>query len=530
MDIQSIKQHINERGLAATVLLGIKRRRSSSKSSLRTTCDDLSRRIKELEKQSEQQNKQIVSMNKTLAEQSQLTNALKLTLLKTLAEQSLDLLHACNEGEDKFDAVLSALGMYYEIAFPDGYRKSDDSTVLEFLGNLKELESADFSKKLRAEYIKIRIPQAYTSQAQEAIKPKKALFLQPRCGLNQAFKYMFNYLKERGYEVKLFELDRGDIPLSLYYWRAERFAEEAATSRVVFVHESNDLLGHVSIRDDSKVVQLWHGCGVFKKIGLDTAGLPGYKGKKAYEEYPEYNYYSLVTIASPDQSWVFEQFMGIDKESGIIQPTGVSRTDYFFDEGYINQSYKKLYECIPQAKEKKVILYAPTYRGVGKGRTAPDVLDIELMARHLSDEYILIVKQHQTVKEIPEIPESVCNIFAFDMTRGWGMDISELMTVSDICISDYSSLVCEFSLFERPMAFFVYDLEDYIDSRGLYYDFDEITPGPLCKTTEELVDYIKNINERFDKEQVISFKKKFMGSCDGHSTERIVSFVENDVV
>ena len=80
------------------------------------------------------------------------------------------------------------------------------------------------------------------------------------------------------------------------------------------------------------------------------------------------------------------------------------------------------------------------------------------------------------------------------------------------------------------MAFFVYDLEDYIDNRGLYYDFNEITPGSLCKTTEELVDYIKNINKRFDKEQVINFKKKFMGSCDGHSTERIVSFIENDAV
>ena len=100
------------------------------------------------------------------------------------------------------------------------------------------------------------------------------------------------------------------------------------------------------------------------------------------------------------------------------------------------------------------------------------------------------------------------------------------MTVADIMITDYSSVVFEYALFERPMAFFTYDLDEYIDERGLYYDFDEVTPGPLCTTNEELIDYIINIDTRFNKQEVIDFKEKFMSSCDGHSTERIWALVE----
>ena len=131
------------------------------------------------------------------------------------------------------------------------------------------------------------------------------------------------------------------------------------------------------------------------------------------------------------------------------------------------------------------------------------------------------------MKKLPEIPKEYENTFAYDMTRKSGMNINELMTVADICISDYSSVVFEYSLFERPMLFYVYDLEDYIDERGLYYDFDEITPGPLCRTNEEMLDYIKHIDERFDKQEVTDFKNKFMCCCDGHSSERILALVED---
>ena len=448
-------------------------------------------------------------------------------MAKELESTSLDLIKRLDEGAGVFYGLQASLGKYYTLIDLGLLCPNADPHVRDFLEKMAELEPKSYVARLRKEYVWFHIPEAYSDACKAPVDEKKAVFLQPRRKMNQAFSYIYNYLPQRGYSVRLFELGLDSVPKSLYYWNAVNFARQAASAKVIFFHESNELLGHTQIRPETKVVQLWHGCGVFKKIGLDTAGLPGLKSRKGYKDYPEYNYYSCVTIASPDQSWVFERFMGIDKDSGIIKPLGVSRTDCFFNPDYVNQCYEKLYDRIPEAKTKKVILYAPTYRGVGKNRFAPDVLNIEEMAKRLSEDYILIIKHHQTIKDLPPIPDSVNRSFAFDMTRGSGMDISELMTVSDICVSDYSSLVCEFSLFERPIAFFVYDLDEYDQNRGLYYDFDEITPGPLCRTTDDLVTFIDNIDELFDKQKVIDFKNRFMSSCDGHATERIVDYIED---
>ncbi|MCB6992363.1 CDP-glycerol glycerophosphotransferase family protein [bacterium 210820-DFI.6.37] len=396
----------------------------------------------------------------------------------------------------------------------------------ELMRQIEELETPAYKKDLKRRYICKILPDIYKEGSKAPVE-EKVVFLQPRTGLNQSCRYIYHKLeKEYPYKVVLHELGRGQVPKTVYFHNAKAFIKDAATAKAVFVHESNNLMGHLNLRKETKVIQLWHGCGVFKKIGLSTIGKKDFKSAKEYKDYPEYNNYSCVTIASPELSWVFEEFMGIRKEENIIRPIGVSRTDEFFDETYRKTCYEKLYKAIPAAKDKKVILYAPTYRGVGQKRVSPDELDVEKFAKALSDEYILIFKHHQTANVIPEIPTPYKGTFAYDMTKGKGMSINELMTVADICVSDYSSLVFEYSLFERPMAFFAFDLEEYIDKRGLYYDFDEITPGPVVKTNEELIDYIKHISERFDKKKVVDFKNRFMCSCDGHATERIIALIE----
>ena len=79
---------------------------------------------------------------------------------------------------------------------------------------------------------------------------------------------------------------------------------------------------------------------------------------------------------------------------------------------------------------------------------------------------------------------------------------------------------------EKPIIFFAYDLEDYIDERGMYFNYDEITPGPVCKTTDEIIDYIKALPESFDRQEVIDFKNKYVNMCDGHATERTIALIE----
>ena len=153
------------------------------------------------------------------------------------------------------------------------------------------------------------------------------------------------------------------------------------------------------------------------------------------------------------------------------------------------------------------------------------MVDIEKFCEALNDEYVLIIKHHPYVKNPPSIDEKYKD-FASDLSDD--ADIEDLLCVADICISDYSSLVFEYSLFERPLIFFAYDIDDYNDWRGFYYDYDKLTPGPVFTENEEIIDYIKNIDERFDKQRIIEFREKFMSACDGNATERIIDLALED--
>lgn len=400
-----------------------------------------------------------------------------------------------------------------------------DGRIKEKYGD-EEISKSVYEKELKAFWIKEVYPKIYNEEAQKPVE-HKVVFMERGNGISPSLKYMLNYMKKNtDYEIKKFSLMGDTVEPEVYYKRAKDYIREIATAKAIFICTANDLTGYFKIRPETTYIQLWHGCGVFKKVGLSTIDKAFGKSAESHKEYPINTNYSYVTIASPELSRIFEESMGIDKDAGIIVPTGVSRSDEFFDPQFIENSYKKLYEKIPQAEGKKVILYAPTFRGEVATCTSPDVLDVKAFAEAFSDEYILIFKHHQSVKNVPPIPEEYENTFAFDMTRGKGMNINELMTVSDICISDYSSLVFEYSLFERPMIFFAYDLEDYIDVRGLYYDFDEITPGPIFRTNEEIIDYIRHIDERFNKQEVIDFKNRFMNCCDGHASERIAALIK----
>ena len=382
-----------------------------------------------------------------------------------------------------------------------------------------------YAKFMVKRYIKECLPAAYDSCRFQPIE-KKAVFLQQRKGLNMSCRYMKKYIDKREiYSTELHELRMGDYPLVYYYEKACVFARSAATAKVIFVHNQNDLLAYMKIREETKVVQLWHGCGLYKKVGMSIAGKPRRKTLEDYEEYPVSNNYSMVTVASPALIWIYEEFMGIDADAGIIQPIGVSRTDEFFNEGYMERSYRKLHKRIPEAREKKEILYAPTFRGEEPNRYAPDRIDLEYLYNQLKDDFILIIKHHQTLKSRPPIDPRYEG-FAFDMTKGKGMNINELMTTADMLITDYSSVAFEFSLFERPIIFFSYDLDEYEAERGLYDGYDDMTPGPIVRTNEELANTIRAMAREFDKTEIREFRRKYMSACDGHATERILHYVE----
>jgi CDP-ribitol ribitolphosphotransferase len=110
--------------------------------------------------------------------------------------------------------------------------------------------------------------------------------------------------------------------------------------------------------------------------------------------------------------------------------------------------------------------------------------------------------------------------------RGFVIDVSdypevnELMLVSDVLVTDYSSVVFEFALLKRPMAFFAPDTNTYEEERGLYFDYRATMPGPVFERTEDLAEYLRE--GVFDVARVEAFARTWFDVADGHASERFV--------
>ncbi len=380
--------------------------------------------------------------------------------------------------------------------------------------------------------LKALYPNAYRKAAAAApINPKKVVFLEVReKKLTDSFRQVYEALEKRGgYELVTVCLEEGTTNRKKVRSNCVAAAKELADASWIFVNDSCYFLSSLSLRPQTKVIQLWHACGAFKRFGYSLGGRKFGASEKELNRFPVHRNFTYVTVSSPEVVWAYAEAFRMDEKR--IVPTGISRTDIFYDDRKIAEAQSKVRTLLEKKgagevpSSKKILLYAPTFRGRVADAVSPDVLDFEKLHKALGDDWIFVCKHHPFVKKRPQIREA-CRTYTFDVTED--LSIEELLMVSDVCISDYSSLVFEYALFERPMLFLAYDLEDYGDWRGFYYPFEEMTPGPVVRTTEEVIDYLQHLDERFDKKQVQVFRQRFMSSCDGHATERILALMEPD--
>ena len=202
---------------------------------------------------------------------------------------------------------------------------------------------------------------------------------------------------------------------------------------------------------------------------------------------------------------------------------GIARTDLFFRKKQVEAAHQKL-QALTGGRYSRFLLYAPTFRGDASNASTPPLPDFALIHEALGTAWGIVINQHPFIDHRPSIPQQARE-YVFDMTGRMG--IQELMMAGDICITDYSSIVFEYALLERPMLFFAPDLEEYDDWRGFYYPYEEMTPGPVLTTSCELADRLRDIDHKFDKEQLHRFREKFMSACDGHAVERILALAES---
>ena len=364
----------------------------------------------------------------------------------------------------------------------------------------------------------------YCMHSHRPIQEDKVLFVEVRePAISNSFKLLYQRLKEeRRYHIHVHYLRSGFSGKLEYIRRCTAMLKDMADAKYVFLNEGCNVIGSIPMRSETILTQTWHACGAFKKFGFSTAELKYGETAEEMKKYPYYGNTTYVTLSSPQIAWAYEEAMLLSDRKECLKPVGVSRTDVFFQKDFIENARKHFHQVMPSAEGRKVILYAPTFRGHASKAVSPDCLDVRMLKEALGQEYVLVLKHHPFVKNPPAVPAD-CTDFAMDVTKE--ISIEELLCVSEICISDYSSIVFEYSLFERPMLFYAYDLEEYFDWRGFYYDYHELAPGPVVSTNEQIIDFVRHVDEKFDLKRVRRFREQFMESCDGHATERILELV-----
>ena len=285
-------------------------------------------------------------------------------------------------------------------------------------------------------------------------------------------------------------------------------------SDYIFLDDYHPMLIGLKFRKKQEIIQVWHAVGAFKTVGFSRIGKKG----GFFYHYKNHRYYTKSFVASEHDVPIYGEAFGIKDENVI--PTGVPRTDVFFDENYKELSQKRVFSKYPNIKDKKIILFAPTFRGNGH-RTAfyPFFkLDLDRLAHYAEDnDAVILFKMHPLVRNNIKIPEKYEEylIDVHDYT-----EVNDLLFVADLLISDYSSIVYEFALLRKPMLFYAFDLEDYIATRDFYINYTDFVPGKIVQNFNDLMRAIEN--QDFEEYKIDLFLNKYFKYLDGKATERLV--------
>lgn len=301
-----------------------------------------------------------------------------------------------------------------------------------------------------------------------------------------------------------------------------RFQFLYARSAVVFISDNFDQLYAHKPRKGSRVVQLWHACGAFKKWGYSTLDSQWGSERWVWKMFPKHTSYTDIFVSSESVIPYYSEAFNCPEN--IIRPLGVPRTDVFFNSEFINGAKDRLKKAIPEIGSRKIILYAPTFRGDNPTNAYNNrMIDYRKFKETLGEDYALVLKFHPFTygkDNFSEKEKEEYGDFVFDCPKDIGIDTA--ICAADILISDYSSLVFEYSLFEKPMVFFAYDLEAYTESRDYYFDYKDFVPGPIVYNDDELLNVLRG---PIDTSKVKAFRNKFMSGCNGNCTKQITDFI-----
>ncbi|MFD2044503.1 CDP-glycerol glycerophosphotransferase family protein [Ornithinibacillus salinisoli] len=328
------------------------------------------------------------------------------------------------------------------------------------------------------------------------------------------FKYVWIFNEKKKIPGNAIQVKR--FSLRYYYYLA----------RAKYWVSNSRLPKSINKREETVYLQTWHGTPL-KSLVFDMKDIhsadPKYK-INFFQQSRRWNYLSSPNAYSSE---IFIRAFKYEKE---LLEFGYPRNDILYRKNNKND-IEKMKNQMNIPSDKKVILYAPTWRDdeyMERGKYSFSLkLDLDRMQKEIGNEYIILLRTHYFIAN--EIDVSQYGGFVYDFSKY--DDIAELYLVSDILITDYSSVFFDYANLRRPILFYTYDLEKYRDTlRGFYFDIENEVPGPLLRTSEDVIESIKDIDQISENYQLRyeDFYNKFCDWDNGYATEKTVKAVFKD--
>ncbi|MFP3419270.1 CDP-glycerol glycerophosphotransferase family protein [Bacillus sp. SIMBA_154] len=332
-------------------------------------------------------------------------------------------------------------------------------------------------------------------------------------------EYTLIWSVKKGHEAPFKEKD-------IYYINRLSFKWIFAMARAEYWVVNSRLPLWVPKPDHTTYLQTWHGTPLKRlAMDMDEVHMPGTNTKKYKKNFTkEASNWDYLISPNAYSTEIFTRAFQFQK---TMVESGYPRNDFLHNQNN-EETMRALKQKMNLPLYKKLILYAPTWRDdqfYKKGQYKFDLdLDLHELRASIGDDYIIILRMHYLVAENFDL--GPYEGFAYDFSHY--EDIRDLYMISDLLITDYSSVFFDYANLKRPMLFYVPDIETYRDKlRGFYFDFEQEAPGPLVKETASVIDWVRETEQPTFAlpASFAPFYEKFCYLESGESSKRVVEVV-----